>query len=111
MRDKVTLQRQSTTQDAMGHPVDTWADIETRRCDITPRTGREKLYQSGIYGDADVLISMRYDSTMAATRPFDRFVDRRNSPETIYDIQSVINVENRNRELLFVCTYPQTPRP
>jgi len=103
LRRTLTIQRQTRTQDAVGQPVETWTTLVQRRGSIEPLNGREYLNASGEGSDTSTRIRMRYDSVTGTAKPFDRIVDESVSPMIVYDIESVVNPRERNRELVFMC--------
>ena len=103
LRDRITAQRQSTTQDAMGQPVQTWTTLFTRRASIEPLNGREYMAASGEGSDVSTRIRLRYDATTGTLKTYDRLVDASVSPQVVYDIESVINPRERDRELVVMC--------
>lgn len=104
LRHRIALQRQSTTQDAAGHPAQTWTTFATRRASIQPLNGREYLKASGEGSDVSTRIRMRYDATVATLKAYDRVIDESVSPMVVYDIEGPpINPDERNRELILMC--------
>ncbi len=99
MRYSVTFQRQVTTQDTTGQRNDTWTNIDTVRAAIDPISGREFTQQSGEHSDITTRIRVRYRDSLSALKQSDRAVH--GSVE--YNIQSIINVQERNRELVLMC--------
>lgn len=98
MRHRVTFQRQSTTKDAVGQLSQTWADIGARTASIEPLNGREYFNASGENSQVTTRIRLRYDATIGSVKPYDRVVHG----STVYDILSVINESERNRELILM---------
>ncbi len=95
LRTRGTLQRASDGS-KWGESV-TWSDYATVWMEIDPVRGRE--YSEGRKEQAELthMITIRY---VSGVRP-----DMRLSAEgRIFKIASVINVEERNRELLLRCT-------
>jgi SPP1 family predicted phage head-tail adaptor len=88
----VTIERQSTSQDTAGQQVDTWTEIGQEWVTINPVTGREYFNASGERAEVTHRIRMVYGRTVA---PRDRIV----YGARIFDIKSVLNLDERNREL------------
>lgn len=103
LRRRMVIQRQSTSKDAAGQYLDTWSDVATRSCSIEPLNGREYFQASGEQSRISTRIRLRYDASTSTIRPYDRLVDRSSSPEVRYDVESVINVRERNHELVIMC--------
>lgn len=103
LRKPVTFQVQEETKNSRGEIVGTWASLADRRVSIEPIMGREFWQQSGEHADITTRIRVRYDATMAQLRPKDRAVDFGSSPAIVYDIQAIMNVQERGRELVLMC--------
>jgi len=80
MRHLVTLQRRSTTQDAMGQPTETFTTIADVVCQIQSTIGREFLRASGEVSVGSHVVHTRardditlhaYDRILFGTRVFD----------------------------------------
>jgi SPP1 family predicted phage head-tail adaptor len=94
---KVTIQRQSDTQDSVGQLVDTWTVTATVYASIEPLSAREYFNASGERAEVTHKIGMVYGPTIS---PRDRVV----YGSRTFEIRSVINIEERNRELQLMCT-------
>jgi len=46
---------------------------------------------------------VRWDNALDGLKPFDRVIDKRRSPQVVYDIESVQNPREKNRELVLMC--------
>ena len=103
LRDKVTLESQSTAKDSYGQLVDVWTTIAVRRCSIEPLMGREFYEQSGEHSRMPTRIRIRHDAAVASLKPYDRAVDNSASPAVVYNIESVQNPRERDRELVLMC--------
>lgn len=97
MRHLVTFQVQSTTQDAMGQPTNTWTEVCERMVSVEPLNGRELLAASGEFADVSTRIRARYDTTLAALKPHHRIV----YGSQTYDIESIVEPSTRGQELIF----------
>jgi len=96
LRNRITIERLSApTQDAFGEPIETWSEMLTRWADVTPLEGREFFQAQQTQTAVDHRIRIRYDAEAAQITPVMRV--RYNAK--LFDIQSVINHEERNEEL------------
>lgn len=102
-RQQLTLQRQTRAKDAAGGYTDTWADVVTRRCSMKDTNGTESWARSGQFADVTLVVEMHRDELTKTARPFDRFVDRSTSPETVIEIIGITALDNRGRKLNFLC--------
>lgn len=101
LRDRVAIQKQSTTQGPYGGKVETWTKIKSRRCRIQPINGTEYFSSQGERNHATVRIRFRYETGLLKTAY--RLVDQRVSPNRIFDIESIIDPNNEHRELICMC--------
>lgn len=93
---RVTLQQRSTSQDALGQPVETWSDVATVWADIRHPSGL-----SAIKADADVSlvkasIRIRYRAGLDAGM-------RAVHGTVVYDIQAVLPDEAERLYVDLVC--------
>ena len=97
LRKRITIQRSTSTQDTFGAPVKTWADVGGRYASVEPLTGRE-------FEDAQQNVSR------IETRFITRYTTGITSKNRIvfnnvnYEIESIINVDQGNRELEILCS-------
>lgn len=103
LKHTVTIQRQSTVQDAMGQPLLEWATVATRRVSIEPLAGREFFAASGRDSEITTQMRIRLDALIRSVKPSDRVIDHSQSPSTVYDIESIINIREANREAILMC--------
>lgn len=99
LRNQVIIQKHSTTQDAMGQRLETWTDIVTTRVDIDHSGGREFDKTSGEHSRTVTNIWARYQDKLSGLKQSDRVLHG----TVAYDIQSINNVRERNKDLLLVC--------
>ena len=104
LKDKVSIES-PPTGDGYTQPVGTWSEVAVRRCSIEPMNGREYWAQSGERSNEKVIVRFRYESGLLNHEY--RLVDNRVSPQVIYDIESIVNPGNENRELICTCTVRQ----
>lgn len=103
LRRSVTIRRRSTSKNAVGELADTWSTVATRRASVEPLNGREFWQESGEHSAVTTRIRVRYDATLASVKPNDQVVDAGNSPQTVYDIESVIRPRETAMELVLMC--------
>jgi len=97
------VQRQTTSKDETGQLQNTWTALVTRRVSLEPLNGREYFAASGENSDVSTRIRMRYDATVGTIKPYDRVIDASVSPQVVYDVESIINPRERNREVILMC--------
>lgn len=92
---RVSVQRPTNTPDAVGQRVPSWATVVQRWARLIQRDGRE-AEGSAILSITTWELRIRYESALAAITPEWRITT---SMQT-FDIDSVINKDNANRELV-----------
>jgi SPP1 family predicted phage head-tail adaptor len=92
LRHQVILQSKTEGRDAVGGVVEAWSDVATVWASVEPLDGKEFFAAERVNADATTRIRMRY---RAGVTPVMRAV----YGARIFDIQNVINVDERNREL------------
>ena len=93
---KVSIQRQTTTTDSSGQPQDTWTTTSNPWVSIRPISGKEYFNASGERAQVSHEVVLRHGPTVA---PKDRIV----YGSRTFDIQSVLNLEERSRYLKLMC--------
>lgn len=89
LRNRVTVQSMSTTQDAVGQETISWTDVATVWAQINPLSGRDYYTQSGEHAEITHEILMRHGTTV---RPGDRIVyGSRN-----FDVRAALTVQERD---------------
>lgn len=99
LRHRVTIQRLvagSPQQKASGEPDRSWSTYLSVSASIEPVTGREPFLAQAIHAEVTHKIRIRYRTGITAEM---RVVFR----SRLFDIQAVLNWEERNTELLLLC--------
>lgn len=94
---RISIQRQSSAQDAAGQLVDSWTTTATIWASIVPLRGREYFNASGERATVTHQVFIYYGTDVV---PRDRIV----YGSRILDIDDVFNVDERNMELKLMCT-------
>ena len=92
LRHKVVIQQNTPTRDSYGAEVEAWTDYATVWASIEPARGREFWESQQVNAEVTGKISIRY---LAGITPKMRV----KHGSRIFEIISVINPEERNREL------------
>lgn len=97
LRHRITLQARIESQDLYGQPLETWLDSAPVFAEVAALSGRELFQAQQVNAETTTRIRIRYrdDVTPALRIKFGAI---------LYNIQSVINLENRNRELVLMCS-------
>ena len=97
LRHLLTLQQATDVLNARGEPIPAWANVTTLWGEITPLSGREGLQAQQMYASATHRIRIRY---RAGVVPKMRFLKGTRE----FEIDVVLNVDERNRELVCFAT-------
>lgn len=100
LRDRVVLEESVPMQDATGDVVMTWVPRTIVWASIEPLTGREAvLLAAQGASEMNTRICMRWSPTLAALTTSWRL----RFESTLYNIKSIVNTNNANRELELLC--------
>ena len=99
LRQTVDVKRRSTEKNSFGETVDEWVTIVTRRADIEPLSGKEYFANSGEDTNVTTRIRLRWEDAVADISPKDQI----HHGTVIYNIKSVINQRELNRDLVLMC--------
>lgn len=100
LRHSITIERQVSYVDEYNATVDEWRSVLCTRASIEPLNGREYFAASGEHSEVTTRIRMRWHPSLACEfTPKDRV----NHDGRIYDILSIINESERDRELILMC--------
>jgi SPP1 family predicted phage head-tail adaptor len=96
-RHPVIIQKLQTGQDSYGESTENWIDVIKVRAGVYPLSGREYLHTYNIPSDLSHKVQMRYVSTEITPDMRVMFNGR------VFRIISVINFQEMNKELEFMC--------
>lgn len=96
LRHRITIEQVAEAQDTDGAVLESWTPYTTVQASIEPVSGREYFAAQSTQADVTHRISLRYLSGITPKM-------RVNHTSRIFDILSVINVGERNRELQLMC--------
>jgi SPP1 family predicted phage head-tail adaptor len=102
LRHLVTFDSPSQTSqdDTTGEEIIDWGSgYATVYAAVEPLTGREFVQANAVEADIDTRITVRWEPWLDTVNPKWRIRFR----DVIYNIQSVANVDMRDRELQFMC--------
>lgn len=97
LRHLVQLQANTPTQNTLGEPSDSWATIANIYAAIRPMAGQELMLAQQVIAKASHQITVRNYPGLSAENRI-KFGTR------IFDINSVNNVDERNREMILLCS-------
>ena len=96
LRHKITIQAKGITQNEFGEPVETWSDVATVWASVQPLAGREYFQAQQVKADITLRVRMRYRSGI---QPAMRLLFE----SRVFEIQAVIDPDERHRELELLC--------
>lgn len=96
MHSRIELQSSSATND-YGEELLTWATYATVWAHIEPLSGRELLRAEAVDSQNTVRVRIRYNSSVDST-------DRIRFGSRIFEINSVSNPDEKNKELELLCS-------
>jgi SPP1 family predicted phage head-tail adaptor len=96
LRHRIAIERVTETQDTDGTVMETWSTFATVQSSIEPISGREYFAAQSTQADITHRVIIRYLSDIVPKMRV-KFGSR------IFDILSVINDNERNREIQLMC--------
>ncbi|MEG7522335.1 MAG: phage head closure protein [Chromatiales bacterium] len=99
-RHQITLQVKSATRDAIGGEVEVWTAFVNRYAAVEPLNGREYFTAKQELNDVTSRIRLRFDRQLSTLSPVNHRVVW---GARIFDIESVINHNEADREIILMC--------
>ena len=96
LRKRLTLQQRSKSQDSYGQPLLTWSDVATVWGEIVPLSGSESVSADSLQASTSHQITIRYRSGVNTALRIKYGV-------RLFDIQNVLNPDERNKTLTLLC--------
>jgi SPP1 family predicted phage head-tail adaptor len=96
LRHSITIEQVAEAQDSDGSIIETWSSFAAVQASIGPISGREYFAAQSMQADVTHRISLRFIAGVIPKM-------RAKYGSRIFDILSVINVDERNRELQLMC--------
>ncbi|MCP5004525.1 MAG: phage head closure protein [Planctomycetes bacterium] len=97
LRHEIIIQSAATAPNSYGEGIETWSTFATVRASIIPISGKEYFSANQEQSSVSHKVSMRYLSGVN-TKMRVLFGDR------VYNVKSVINFQERDRELQLMVT-------
>ena len=95
LRHRLTFQTKSSATDALGQPLNTWADAFKCWGDVAPISGRELMAAAAVQSEVTHSISVRYRPELQ--NPKDVAAMRVLFGSRVFDIKASMNQDERNR--------------
>lgn len=96
LNERVTIQRRSSTRDAMGGQIETWQVRATLWARVQPMSAGEQYRRQQIQAKADWKVTIRYNGDVL---PSDRLSWRGRT----FEIKGILNPDMRRRFLDLAC--------
>jgi len=97
LRHRIVIEVNTPTRDASGGEVDSWATATTVWGSVEALSGKERMEANQVNPTVSHKVTMRYNSTVTCQH-------RLNHDSRYFDINAVLNTEDRNKELILLCT-------
>lgn len=95
LNHKLRIEQRTETKNTLGEDITTWTLYKETWGHVSPLSGKEYISQNELQSSVTGRISIRYISGITTDM-------RVNWNDRIFDILSVINTDERNRELIMI---------
>jgi len=102
LRKRIQLQQRSSAQDAWGQQVVGWTTVLTTWADIQPVSGLQLERSRSIYNLTSHQVTLRWRPILEDVRQVGSF--RVLYAGRIFDVGASLNREERNREVMLLCS-------
>lgn len=96
LRHWITIQTRTDTRDSYGEPISTWTTFDQVWASIEPIAGREYFASKETRSQSTHRMRIRYRSGITTKM-------RISWDSRLFDIESILNTEERDRELILMC--------
>lgn len=96
LRNIVVIQHQTATTNDLGEPAVEWTALGTARCEVRPLSGRAYMEARQAQSEVSHLVVMRFRGDLTADC-------RLLHGARVFQIEAIINVGERNKELHVMC--------
>lgn len=96
LRHRVTIQSVTTNTDSYGQPIESWSTFAEVWAAVEPLTGREYFQAQQLQAEVTYRVRIRY---LTGVLPTMRVLH----DSRTFEVQAVINLDERNRELHLMC--------
>lgn len=101
LRHKIRIQRRARSLDPYGQPHEIWADYLSVRAHIRPISGKESVGALSVNPSLTHTIAVRYKPAFGLPHSMASY--RVHFGERVFNIESVRNLEERNRWVILNC--------
>lgn len=100
LRHPVRVERATEIRNSYGEPIKTWTLLAYTRAAIEPLRGSERMVAMQVHSEVTNRITLRWHSAIAELGTKDRIV----LGSKRFDVKSVMNMDERNREVQVMAT-------
>lgn len=104
LQQRITVQRRSTTLDAYGQEINSWANIGTVWAEVKPIKGSEKMRTNAMVVESQLThqVTVRYSALFLPSIDADAW--RILFGTRIFNITASWNVDEADKSIIFDCT-------
>jgi len=95
-RHKILIEKVTETRDSIGGVIETWSTYSALYAEVQPLNGREYFDSKAIQADTTIRFRIRYLQGIIPKM-------RINYNSRLFDIESVIDVDERRKEMVLMC--------
>ena len=95
LNHKIVIEQRTETKNTLGEDITTWTTYKWTWAQVSPLSGKEYLSNNELQSSVTGRVSMRYLAGVTTDM-------RINWNDRMFDIISIINTEERNRELILM---------
>ena len=100
MKKRITISNFTEAADTYGEPVRTWIAVGTRWAEVVPLTAKEFITAKQLASQIDIIFRTRWTPVILLIKPKMKITYNNQD----YNIESAINVQNKNRVIEFLCS-------
>lgn len=100
MNKRITISTYVQVANTYGEPVRAWIAAATIWVEVVPLTAKEFITAKQLASQINIIFRKRYTTALAGLEP--RMKITYNNQD--YNIESVINVQNKNKEVEILCS-------
>jgi len=96
LKKKITIQQPTETKDSAGALQTSWSTFAIVWAEVTPQTGREFRTAQQVNAEITIVFRIRYLKSVTPKM-------RISWDSRIFDIESIVNIMEKNEQLLLNC--------
>ena len=100
MNKRITISNFTQAANTYGEPVRTWIIVGTRWAEVVPLTAKEFITAKQLASQIDIIFRIRRTPALLLIKPKMKITYNNQD----YNIESAINVQNKNRVIELLCS-------